>query len=207
MSVSPTRSDLCRACGLCCTGALFSRVNLTPADAEVIAQAGRTVDCQEGQHFLAQPCPHHDPCAGCQIYESRFATCRDFRCKLLAKFDSGGIDGPAAAQTIATAKQLIELAGSGASTSAQRDARRANTAPWTELSDPEDRRLAAEAHLRLLAVDVFLDRHFRGGNDKARPSGATDPPARREPSGLPPRQERVRGDPAAQQERPRDIVE
>jgi Fe-S-cluster containining protein len=93
-------SWLCRACGLCCDGSLFGRVDLETREIEQ-ARRRRLRVVRDGKSF-EQPCsafagarPPSDRC-GCTIYEDRPLSCRRFVCRLHEKHrcEGGSIDEP-----------------------------------------------------------------------------------------------------------------
>ena len=161
------RSDLCRSCGLCCTGALYSHVGLEAAEAEQLSRAGGTVAYEDGRAHMEQPCRHHCSASGCSIYERRYAACRQFRCALLVKVEDGQIGEEAARRTISTAKQLLEAAGPLALTRTGRSAIRSAPLFENEPVDEAARRALTLERLRLVALDRYLDRNFRRGEASA----------------------------------------
>lgn len=81
--------ELCRGCGLCCDGTLFTWVVLQPGDdVAALANSNIAVTDQDGAGRFLQPCAAH---AGgdCGIYANRPATCRGFQCKTLQRFSAG----------------------------------------------------------------------------------------------------------------------
>lgn len=103
-------STLCRACGICCGGALFSSGSLTEEEATRLrtrltvlparASSGRA-DGSAGADLPADgprpnvpmfaiPCPAHGP-SGCTIYEGRPATCVEYACALLDRLRAGEV--------------------------------------------------------------------------------------------------------------------
>lgn len=90
----PSREDelaaLCRACGLCCDGALFGRVPLAPDEAEPLRRRGLRV---VGAGALEQPCAALSPSPddrACTLYDERPAACRAFVCTLHATHAQSG---------------------------------------------------------------------------------------------------------------------
>jgi uncharacterized protein len=102
-------SRLCKSCGLCCTGHLFTWTKLRSAELESIEALGvpvlRSVPSQRG---FNQPCPLWK--GQCTIYHSshypRF--CHTYKCKLLKKVLDGSTALPRALATVAEAKKMIQ---------------------------------------------------------------------------------------------------
>ncbi len=82
-------ATLCRACGMCCNGAMYAYVSLTDGEAArlrtrlPVFQTARETD-----HDFSLPCSLHGP-EGCTIYEDRPATCASYSCFLLDRVQSG----------------------------------------------------------------------------------------------------------------------
>jgi Fe-S-cluster containining protein len=92
---------LCQACGLCCDGSLFGRVDLEPGEVDR-ARALRLRVIGSGRSF-EQPCSAlgegtPDGRRSCSIYEERPAACRRFECRLHEKLgrEGGSLDEPLA---------------------------------------------------------------------------------------------------------------
>lgn len=100
MDFTAAASTLCRACGLCCDGTLFTAVPLT-ADDRVPAPAGAT--------RLPQPCAHLvSRC--CQVYERRPLACRRFDCNLLHALRDGEVTAEGALAIVGEAHRRVEAA-------------------------------------------------------------------------------------------------
>jgi Fe-S-cluster containining protein len=77
-------SALCQACGLCCDGSLFGRVDLAP-DEVGPAKKNHLRVLSNGRAF-EQPCTALAPRERtCGVYEARPAACRAFECRLHAR--------------------------------------------------------------------------------------------------------------------------
>ena len=77
-------SELCQACGLCCTGHLFSWVRLKAVELTPLEKLGLPVIRNDPrQRGFLQPCPMWN--GTCKIYESPHypSGCRSYNCKLL----------------------------------------------------------------------------------------------------------------------------
>ena len=100
--------DLCKACGLCCTGVWFSHVNLESAEFELARNAGMQVQMVEGQPRAYQPCSLHRH-GQCSAYHSwRPAACGEFRCRLLDHFTTGQIGFEQALGHVNAARGMAE---------------------------------------------------------------------------------------------------
>lgn len=76
--------SLCKACGVCCTGHLFSWAQIKESERDRLQQLGLVViQPAEKQHGFTQPCPMWD--GECAIYQTKIypSGCRAFNCKLL----------------------------------------------------------------------------------------------------------------------------
>ncbi len=86
MNVREKASDLCKACGLCCTGHLFTWTKLRSVELDSLEALGvpviRSVPSQRG---FNQPCPLWQ--GQCTIYTAASYPhfCRTYRCSLLKK--------------------------------------------------------------------------------------------------------------------------
>jgi hypothetical protein len=105
----PSPQALCRSCGLCCDGTLFTRVSLKPPDLLPPLQAAgiRILDGDESQYF-PQPCAAFRECR-CIVYDDRPAACRKYRCELLKNFESGSLSWDEAQERIGRVQELRAL--------------------------------------------------------------------------------------------------
>jgi Fe-S-cluster containining protein len=92
---------LCRACGLCCDGSLFGRVELEPDEVEPARRLNVLT------HF-DQPCPALAT-SGCTIYRDRPRSCRRFTCRLYERHRREG--GPLDARLAVVRRARALLAG------------------------------------------------------------------------------------------------
>lgn len=84
-------TQLCKACGLCCTGHLFAWVKLRPRELAPSARVGLKVFTEEPtERGFAQPCPLWQQ-GSCSIYDRPEypRACRSFNCKLLKQVLAG----------------------------------------------------------------------------------------------------------------------
>jgi hypothetical protein len=101
-------STLCRGCGLCCDGSLFSHVGLGPEDIAKLKELGiPTTTLRSGTEVLPQRC-----CAlkgrDCQIYAKRPASCAAYNCLLAEALLEGRVTLEDAQATVQKALRLVE---------------------------------------------------------------------------------------------------
>lgn len=95
---------LCRDCGLCCDGTLFTRVPL--AAAEVVPEAALGVrTTEQGGRYVPQRCA---ALAGtvCGVYAQRPLACRRYECLLFQALRGGEVSLSEARELVARAKSL-----------------------------------------------------------------------------------------------------
>ena len=96
--------SLCKACGLCCDGTLFTLVPLTAAD---VTPPGLNVEVRpSGARVLKQPCSALEGTC-CTVYEQRPVACRGYQCLLLEALNCGEESVAGALRVVGTAKRLI----------------------------------------------------------------------------------------------------
>jgi hypothetical protein len=99
---------LCKSCGLCCTGHLFSWAKLRPAELDPAEALGMHVFRSDPrQRRFSQPCPlWHGQCT---IYTSPHYphVCRTYQCKLLKEVLAENTPLPHALTKIEQAKEMI----------------------------------------------------------------------------------------------------
>ena len=110
--IEPTNESpakiLCKACGLCCTGHLFSWTKLRSAELDSAQDLGldvfRSVPIQRG---FSQPCPLWR--GECTIYTSPHYPhfCRTYKCKLLKQVLDETTSLPDALTVIRQTKEMI----------------------------------------------------------------------------------------------------
>src|SRR5207237_10236366 len=103
-------SALCRSCGLCCDGTLFTFVRLDAADASR-ARASKlvVVTGDAGAESLRQPCAALSG-RECSVYAARPSACSRYECLLLAALRSGETS---LAEASAIVAETHRLAASG----------------------------------------------------------------------------------------------
>lgn len=98
--------SLCRACGLCCDGTLFTVVRLRPGEAGALRARGLpVVTGADGADVLRQPCAALDGC-DCRIYEARPSPCAAFECNLLHALRDGEVSLDEAVAIVDEARTL-----------------------------------------------------------------------------------------------------
>ena len=105
---NPAANTLCKSCGLCCTGHLFSRTKLRSAELDSAEELGLNVfRSHPNERGFSQPCPLW--LGQCTIYDSaqypRY--CRTYKCKLLKALLAETTSLPEAMTAIEDAKQMI----------------------------------------------------------------------------------------------------
>lgn len=158
---------------MCCNGALYSRARVEPGEGSRVSGAGLDlVDIKDNRYFQL-PC-HLERDGLCSIYETRFTICRSFRCALLRRTNSGDIPLNQAKAIVAKARALlaaVAVTDPGAVTYVDRKRRRSELAADMALAAAKDRASLGERLVRMIALDEFLDRHFR--NKKIQADGET----------------------------------
>lgn len=161
-------SALCVSCGLCCSGVLFADAKATAAEIGRVRRFGlETFRTETGADRFRLPC-HHLSGGACTIYAERFSTCRNFKCALLKRLESGEValaDGQAA---VARAKELLAPVIAADPHLRNVLARRALRREDVAALPPERRAAAGRLLLDTLVLDRFLDSTFReSGEDEA----------------------------------------
>jgi len=99
---------LCKACGLCCTGHLFSWVQIKKAEHASLQKLGLTVvKPDEKKHGFSQPCPMWD--GECTIYQTKNFPSggRAFNCKLLRELLDESVSLSTALRVVKRTKKKI----------------------------------------------------------------------------------------------------
>lgn len=101
-------SVLCKSCGLCCTGHLFSRTRLRSAELDSAERLGLTVlRSHPNERAFHQPCPLWD--GQCTIYHSPDYPhfCSTYKCQLLKKVIDETTPLPEALSAVEGARRKI----------------------------------------------------------------------------------------------------
>lgn len=105
----PASATLCKACGSCCTGHLFTHASFKPSEVETTRALGLQVlqTNPDKPHFLL-PCPLWE--GHCTIYThpNKPSICGNFKCKLLREMQDDSIPLAEALSVVQRAKQLIQ---------------------------------------------------------------------------------------------------
>lgn len=100
---------LCKSCGLCCTGHLFSWTKLRSAELDAVESLGvKVIRAVPSQRGFNQPCPLWEET--CTIYASADYPhfCRVYKCKLLKSLLEGTTSLDEALTAVQHTKALIE---------------------------------------------------------------------------------------------------
>lgn len=134
MTADDPLSALCRRCGLCCDGSLFSLVPLADDEPAAARRRGLPIALRDGAApALRQPCPALVARA-CTVYDERPAACRRYRCLLYAALADHEVSPAEAAATVDDAHAAIAaaLAGRPSLPAARAAARAGDLSPETE---------------------------------------------------------------------------
>jgi len=99
---------LCKSCGLCCTGHLFSWVRLKSAELDPSQALGlNVIRSDPRQRGFTQPCPLWQ--GECTVYTSPHypRVCRTYECKLLKEVVDENVPLPNALTVVQQAKEMI----------------------------------------------------------------------------------------------------
>jgi len=113
-------TELCLACGLCCTGHLFSWVRLKATELNPLEKLGLPVIRNDPhQRGFTQPCPMWN--GSCQIYDhpNYPRGCDSYKCKLLRELLDESVELDQALRVVKQAKSKIQNVESLLSTSKQ----------------------------------------------------------------------------------------
>jgi uncharacterized protein len=162
---SPSQS-LCLRCGLCCSGPIFSSVQLEPEDEVAPLMAAGINICSEGDaSMFKQPCAAHRNCA-CTVYANRPKYCRSYKCELLKKFERGDISYEPAREiinTVVSLKNEVNTLALAASINIQskEDIALLLKRWWKNPSIGKTEGGYAHVFLKFGALQIYLDRFFR----------------------------------------------
>ncbi len=101
-------SEVCKNCGLCCSGALFGNAPLQEGEETLATELGiKPVVDDEGCGAFNLPCPHLDGTA-CSIYPDRLHVCGDYQCLLSGSVLEGETSFEDAVAYVESAKEQAE---------------------------------------------------------------------------------------------------
>ncbi|MBL8914879.1 MAG: YkgJ family cysteine cluster protein [Archangium sp.] len=86
--MSAQLESLCRACGLCCDGTLFTKVPLTTT--EVVPALLNVTTNATGARSFPQRCAALDGC-DCRVYSERPTACRRYECLVIGALRGGEV--------------------------------------------------------------------------------------------------------------------
>jgi len=104
-------TELCLACGLCCTGHLFSWVRLKATELNPLENLGlKVIRNDPRQRGFTQPCPMWN--GSCTIYDHHDYPrgCDSFKCKLLRELLDESVELDQALRVVKQAKAKIRSA-------------------------------------------------------------------------------------------------
>ena len=107
-SRSSEATELCLACGLCCTGHLFSWVRLKANELTPLEKLGLPVIRNDPhQRGFTQPCPMWN--GSCKIYDSHNYPrgCDSYKCKLLREMLDESVALEDALEVVAETQEMI----------------------------------------------------------------------------------------------------
>jgi hypothetical protein len=162
---------------MCCDGTLFSTVSLTRDEVAWASRRRLPLVHHAAAVSFRQPCAVLEPAAGaarvCGDYAHRPGTCREFECRVLARYRGGELSHDQAVDVATRGRQLVvaieRRCGRDANAVFAELARSASTG-----SAPAD----PELLLDIAVLRTFLDKHFR----RAEPEKRGDGPAPVQPS-------------------------
>lgn len=106
-------AELCRSCGLCCDGTLFTFVRLEPTEAVSARRSGLVVlRRDDGSDALAQRCSALSGC-DCTVYEARPGPCRRYECLLLGSLREGEVSLGEAKLVVDGARERVAAGTAG----------------------------------------------------------------------------------------------
>lgn len=95
-------SNICLACGICCTGTFIGFVQLEGNEKSDLKDL-LDIEGEFGDGFFFQPCVKY--CDGCTIYSQRPKQCRTFKCGLLESVERKELEFDSAVEIIQVVKQ------------------------------------------------------------------------------------------------------
>ncbi|WP_257461017.1 YkgJ family cysteine cluster protein [Archangium lipolyticum] len=155
-------SELCRRCGLCCDGNLFSHVPLQGSEVEAARRNGLdVVALADGSPAVRQGCTALKG-RQCSLYAERPEGCRRYDCQLFKKLAGKRVSFEDALAVVEQAHALLSAVerclGPDTDPRPSSVLERARFAAWGEDGASSSETCAARE-----SAEAFLDRHFHGG--------------------------------------------
>lgn len=161
--VEEAATSLCTGCGLCCDGTFLDRGLVRPDQETKPIEFYRNEFSGDGeQTWFSLPCPHYEG-GHCTIYDSRFATCRIYRCDLLKKLDSGEVTLSEAQRIVGTAKSLVTAitdVDPNGQVKSERTQLLSDLNASLSNASAEERQGIGRRIVNIFALNRFLDQHF-----------------------------------------------
>ena len=160
-------SELCMSCGLCCDGLLHHNVSLSPGERAWAEEKGAPV----GVTAAKDPCLDL-PCVFlkgtlCSVYAERPFGCRAYRCGLLDRYVAGDIALGQAQELVTEGRRILESAKASLEPGQTlRQAKREWQRNGGTLAQEEIDPARLSRHLRMTALHVFADRHFKSDREE-----------------------------------------
>lgn len=101
--------SLCRVCGMCCDGTLFTFVRLDANEAAGARRNALPVIQRDGSDALQQPCTALEG-IDCRVYDARPAPCARYECMLLLALKSAEVTLDEARATVDEARRTKDPA-------------------------------------------------------------------------------------------------
>lgn len=167
-------TSLCTNCGLCCDGTFLDRGLVRPEQETQPIGFYRNQFSSDGEHeWFSLPCPHYEG-GRCTIYDSRFATCRIYKCDLLKKLESGETTLAEAQRIVGTAKSLVTAitdVDRNGQVKSERTQLLFDLNAALANASAEERQPLGRRILNIFALNRFLEQHFYSRKRKEERSG------------------------------------
>ena len=162
-------TEVCLACGLCCQGAMYTRVQIQGSEIAFIEGLGLPVVVKEEKTYFTQPCLCFEG-GKCGIYASRPQQCRDYYCQLIAALRSGEVDRDEALKLVTDirarfdlVRKLLNPAGNPMSVN-EMVAQHLSPDSMTDLGHQPPEKQQALLQLGVMATQIkrYIDRRYFG---------------------------------------------
>jgi hypothetical protein len=97
---------VCVACGLCCDGTLFNRVEVSSKEKDRLQDKGRFYTKSNGEIRMRLGCQYLGTDGLCECYQKRPRKCRSYQCELLRSVEAGITPMPEAISIVQEARVL-----------------------------------------------------------------------------------------------------